>query len=65
MHARSGAAAEKRLVFAAECQRILQPAYRKAREWIDELSRDFVLIFGDDPYEVIKDDWIYFAVRHG
>ena len=40
------------LAFAAEYQRILQPAYRKARECIDEFEPDFVLIFGDDQYEV-------------
>jgi len=46
------------LAFAAEYQRILQPAYRKARECIDEFRPDFVLIFGDDQYEVFKEDCI-------
>jgi hypothetical protein len=46
------------LAFAAEYQRILQPAYRKARECIDEFKPDFVLIFGDDQYEVFKEDCI-------
>jgi len=30
------------MAFAAEYQRILQPAYRKARECIDEFKPDFV-----------------------
>src|SRR5207237_6004185 len=46
------------MAFAAEYQRILQPAYRKARECIDEFKPDFVLIFGDDQYEVFKEDCI-------
>ena len=46
------------LAFAAEYQRILQPAYRKARDCIDEFKPDFVLIFGDDQYEVFKEDCI-------
>src|SRR5207237_8511141 len=46
------------LAFATEYQRILQPAYRKARECIDEFKPDFVLIFGDDQYEVFKEDCI-------
>ena len=46
------------LAFAAEYQRILQPAYRKARECIDEFKPDCVLIFGDDQYEVFKEDCI-------
>ena len=46
------------LAFAAAYQRILQPAYRKARECIDEFKPDFVLIFGDDQYEVFKEDCI-------
>jgi hypothetical protein len=46
------------MAFAAEYQRILQPAYRKARECIDAFKPDFVLVFGDDQYEVFKEDCI-------
>lgn len=44
--------------FAATYQAILQPAYRKARQAIDDFQPDFVLVFGDDQYENLKEDCI-------
>ena len=32
------------------------PAYRKARQAIEDFKPDFVLIFGDDQYEVFQED---------
>src|SRR5437773_3681137 len=42
--------------YARKYQEILQPAYRQARKAIDAFNPDFVLIFGDDQYEVLKED---------
>ena len=44
------------LSFAKAYQAKLQPAYRKARAAIDAFKPDFVLIFGDDQYEVFQED---------
>lgn len=44
------------MAFAREYQAKLQPAYREARAAIDAFQPDFVLIFGDDQYEVFKED---------
>ncbi len=44
------------LAFSRAYQAKLQPAYRKARTAIDEFKPDFVLIFGDDQYEVFQED---------
>lgn len=46
------------LAFAQAYQAKLQPAYREARAAIDAFNPDFVLIFGDDQYEVFKEDLI-------
>src|SRR5438046_6691793 len=42
--------------FAARYQGILQPGYRQARAALDEFNPDFIVIFGDDQYEVFKED---------
>ncbi len=42
--------------YAQKYQDILQPAYRQARKAIDDFNPDFVLIFGDDQYECLKED---------
>src|SRR5947209_12090142 len=44
------------LSFSRAYQAKLQPAYREARQAIDEFNPDFVLIFGDDQYEVFQED---------
>jgi len=44
------------LAYAKAYQAKLHPAYRKARQAIDEFNPDFVLIFGDDQYEAFKED---------
>ena len=44
------------MAFARDYQAKLQPAYREARQAIDEFNPDFVLIFGDDQYEVFQED---------
>ena len=44
------------LTHAKKYQEILQPAYRKARAAIDEFRPDFVLIYGDDQYECLRED---------
>jgi len=44
------------IAFAARYQEILQPAYRAARKAIDDFRPDFVVVFGDDQYEVFKED---------
>src|SRR5438552_18854006 len=46
------------MAFARAYQAKLQPAYREARAAIDEFKPDFVLIFGDDQYEVFQEDLI-------
>ncbi|MBM2810334.1 MAG: Extradiol ring-cleavage dioxygenase [Chloroflexi bacterium] len=46
------------MAYARAYQAKLQPAYRRAREAIDAFKPDFVLIFGDDQYEVFKEDLI-------
>src|SRR3954471_8656163 len=40
------------MAYAREYQAKLQPAYRQARKAIEDFNPDFVLIFGDDQYEV-------------
>ncbi|HZT06265.1 MAG TPA: hypothetical protein VFC51_04495 [Chloroflexota bacterium] len=44
------------MAFARAYQAKLQPAYRKAREAIDAFRPDFVVMFGDDQYEVFRED---------
>ncbi len=44
------------LAFCEAYQAKLQPAYRKARAAIDAFNPDFVLIFGDDQYEVFQEE---------
>src|SRR5688500_6712715 len=44
------------LAHAKKYQEILQPAYRRARQAIDEFNPDFVLIFGDDQYGCLLED---------
>jgi hypothetical protein len=46
------------LSFSKTYQAQLQAAYRKAREIVDAFNPDFVLIFGDDQYEVFREDLI-------
>jgi hypothetical protein len=46
------------MAFARAYQAKLQPAYREARAAIDAFQPDFVLIFGDDQYEVFQEDLI-------
>jgi hypothetical protein len=46
------------MAFARAYQAKLQPAYREARAAIDDFRPDFVLIFGDDQYEVFQEDLI-------
>jgi len=46
------------MAYARAYQGKLQPAYRQARAAIDEFKPDFVLIFGDDQYEVFQEDLI-------
>ena len=42
--------------FGKRYQAILQPGYRAARKAIDDFNPDFVVMFGDDQYEVFKED---------
>ena len=44
------------LAFTKAYQAKLQAAYREARQIIDDFAPDFVLIFGDDQYEVFQED---------
>src|SRR5712692_5624418 len=44
------------LAFSKAYQAKLQPAYREARAAIDAFSPDFVVVFGDDQYEVFQED---------
>lgn len=44
------------MAFARAYQAKLQPAYRRARAAIDAFNPDFVVMFGDDQYEVFKED---------
>lgn len=54
------------LAFCRAYQATLQAAYQKARAAIDAFNPDFVLIFGDDQYEVFREDllppWAIFAI---
>src|SRR5436190_18094596 len=44
------------MAYAQAYQAKLQAGYRKARETIDAFNPDFVVIFGDDQYEVFRED---------
>src|SRR2546423_1599852 len=44
------------MAFARAYQAKIQPAYKEARAAIDAFNPDFVLIFGDDQYEVFLED---------
>lgn len=44
------------MAYARAYQAKLQPAYRAARAAIDAFKPDFILMFGDDQYEVFKED---------
>src|SRR5438067_8649644 len=46
------------IAFAARYQDILQPGYRAARAALDAFNPDFVVMFGDDQYEIFKEDCI-------
>ncbi len=44
------------IAYARAYQAKLQPAYRQARAAIEEFNPDFVIMFGDDQYEVFQED---------
>ncbi|HEY3115682.1 MAG TPA: extradiol ring-cleavage dioxygenase [Chloroflexota bacterium] len=44
------------MAYARAYQAKIQPAYKKARAAIDAFNPDFVVIFGDDQYEVFLED---------